>query len=296
MLPLADGGEGTLEALGGANRVSPVTGPLGTPVEARWRLDSGLAVVEAAQASGLALAGGAERNDPVAATSRGTGELIEQAIEAGARRIVVAVGGSATTDGGLGALEALGFRRFAERNVEVSVACDVDTRFAAAAAGFGPQKGAGREQIEELEARLQRLSIRYRDELGVEVNALPGAGAAGGLAGGLAALGAKLEPGFDFVAGAVGLDRALADCRLVVTGEGKLDPTSFAGKVVGGVLRRAGRAGVPVLIVAGSVDALPDRADRLETISLAERFGLERALTDAAACVCEAVAERFGQL
>src|SRR5205823_3062176 len=148
-LPLADGGEGTLDALGGANRLSRVTGPLGEPVEAEWRLGHGDAVIEMARASGLTLAGGRERNDPLAATARGTGELIAAAIAAGAERILVAVGGSATTDGGLGAVEALGWEPF---RTEVEVACDVRTPFLEAARVFGPQKGADPAQVEELTA------------------------------------------------------------------------------------------------------------------------------------------------
>src|SRR5262245_729700 len=132
-LPLADGGEGTLEVLGGPNRSTRVTGPLGDPVDAEWRLDGGIAVIETARASGLALAGGADRNDPVNATTRGAGELIAAALAEGAREVVVAVGGSATTDGGLGAVEALGGERF---RVPVRVACDVLTLFADAAAVF----------------------------------------------------------------------------------------------------------------------------------------------------------------
>ena len=232
-LPLADGGEGTLEVLGGANRSSTVTGPLGTPVEAGWRLEGGDAVVEMARASGLALV---EHNDPVRATTLGTGQLIAAALAAGAERIVVAVGGSATTDGGLGAVEALGWKPF---RVQVEVACDVRTPFLEAARVFGPQKGADPGQVEALSKRLADLAARYRDELGVDVTALPGAGAAGGLAGGLAALGAQLRPGFQLVAERAGLVEALGDVDLVLTGEGRLDATSFAGKVVGGVLELA---------------------------------------------------------
>ena len=185
-LPLADGGEGTLDALGGGNRRTRVTGPLGAPVEAKWRLEEdGTALIEAAQACGLSLAGGAERNDPLAATCRGVGELVAAAVAEGATRIVVAVGGVASTDGGAGALEAL-----PASLPPLEVACDVDARFLDAADVFAPQKGATPEQVEILRARLGRL----------DVPDLPGAGAAGGLAGGLAARGARLVPGFDLVA------------------------------------------------------------------------------------------------
>ena len=288
-LPLADGGEGTLDALGGANRSTLVTGPLGTPVEAPWRLADGVAVIEAARASGLALAGGKEGNDPVRATTRGTGELVAAALAAGAERVVVGVGGSATTDGGLGAVEVL--REHAPFAVPVRVCCDVQTRFVDAAAVYGPQKGATPRQVRELTARLRELAARYRAELGVDVEALLGAGAAGGLAGGLAALGAELAPGFELVAEAVGLDAALGRADLVVSGEGFLDATSFAGKVVGGVLRRARRRAVPVLVVAGHGEA--SALARVRSVSLVARFGRERAWADAARCVADAVREEL---
>ena len=221
-LPLADGGEGTLDALGGANRATVVAGPLGDGIEAGWRLADGLAVIEMARASGLALLGSAAANDPLAASTRGTGELIAAALDAGAERVIVAVGGSATTDGGAGALEVLAPRgRF---GVPVSVACDVATPFLEAADTYAPQKGATAEQVRLLAGRLQRLAERYRAEFGLDVTALPGAGAAGGLAGGLAALGAELVPGFELVAARVGLAGALAGAELVITGEGKARP------------------------------------------------------------------------
>lgn len=284
-IPLADGGEGTLDAFGGPDRTTTVTGPLCEPVEAAWRLDDGVAVIEMARASGLALAGGRERNDPLWATTRGTGELIAAALEAGARRVVVGVGGSATTDGGLGAVEAL--RAYAPFPVPVQVACDVATTFVDAAPVFGPQKGASPTQVEELRERLRLLALRYRDELGVDVTALRGGGAAGGLAGGLAALGAELVPGFELIAEALGLDAALAQADLVVTGEGRLDETSFAGKVVGGIAQRAAERGLPLLAVAGDVD--PQVTARVRAVSLLERFGEERAWRDTAACIAEAV-------
>ena len=154
-MPLADGGEGTLDALGGANRSSQVTGPLGDRVEAKWRFSSGQAVIEMAQASGLLLAGGGDGNDPLLASSAGTGELIAEARASGARRIVVGVGGSASTDGGLGAIRAMEpLVRFS--GVELIIACDVQTRFLDSALVFGPQKGATSAQIELLRRRLSR--------------------------------------------------------------------------------------------------------------------------------------------
>jgi glycerate kinase len=285
-LPLADGGEGTLDALGGANRSTVVTGPLGRPVAAGWRLEAGVAVVAAARAAGLDLVGGAGRNDPLAATTRGVGELVAAAVDAGAERVVVAVGGSATTDGGLGAVEAL--RGHAPFPVPVAVACDVDTLFLDAADVFAPQKGADPDQVRALRERLAELAARYADELGVDVTGRPGAGAAGGLAGGLAALGAELVPGFELVAGAVGLDAAISGSDLVVTGEGSFDATSFAGKVVGGVLERATRFAAPVLVVAGEVAA--EAGARARALSLSERFGRERARSEAADCIAEILA------
>jgi len=288
-LPLADGGEGTLEALGGANRVSVVRGPLGTPVEAGWRLDGWDAVIEAAGASGLSLAGGAPANDPVRASTRGTGELIAAALAAGADGIVVAVGGSATTDGGLGAVEALGWQPFA---VRVQVACDVRTPFLEAAATFGPQKGATPDQVALLSERLAEIAGRYRTELGVDVAALPGAGAAGGLAGGLAALGAELVPGFQLVAGRLGLDHALAGADIVLTGEGRLDRTSFAGKIVGELLALCERRGIPSVVVAGEIEDGVDCPS--PAASLVARYGRDRAWEDPAGCIADAAAEALG--
>lgn len=251
-LPLADGGEGTLDALvaarGGSRRTARVTGPLGDPVDAEWALlPGGVAVVEMARASGLALA--PRVRDPLRASTRGTGELIAAALRAGARQVIVAVGGSATTDGGLAALEALGWSFGA---VPVTVACDVTTPFLDAARVFAPQKGATDAQVALLTRRLASLAEQYEQRFGVDVRTLPGGGAAGGLAGGLAAIGAELEPGFEVVANAVGFDQAIEGVDLVVTGEGRLDATSFAGKVVGGVLEWAADAGVPhAAVIAG---------------------------------------------
>jgi glycerate kinase len=282
-LPLADGGEGTLEVLGGGNRRTVVSGPLGEPVEAAWRLeDDGTAIVEAALACGLSLAGGRDASDPLRATSRGVGELGPAAVAEGARRIVVAVGGVACTDGGLGALDALRL----PLPVPLEVACDVEARFLEAAEVFAPQKGATTEHVAVLRERLEALAARYRKELGVDVLDLPGSGAAGGLAGGLAAAGARLALGFDLVAGGLGFDRRLADADLVVTGEGLVDSTSVAGKVVGRVLAAAGEAGLEALVLAGEVAP----GSPIEAFSLVERFGRERALAEPAACLEELAA------
>ena len=289
-LPLADGGEGTLDTLGGANRHTVVTNPLGDLVTAGWRLSGGTAVIEMAQASGLELVGGAEGNDALAASTYGTGELIEAALERGARRIIVCVGGSATTDGGFGALRALlpGHRL---RGVELIVACDVRTRFCDAAEVFGPQKGATPAEVKLLRRRLERLVGVYSAEHGVDVADMAGAGAAGGLAGGLAALGGRIIEGFDVVAEETRLAERLEGADLVVTGEGRLDAESFNGKVVGGVCAVAGRLGVPVVAVAGEVDA--EAPGPIPVLSLSRRFGPDRARTDTAACVQELVAEHL---
>ena len=248
-VPLADGGEGTIDALmaarGGSLRPVRVTGPLGDPVDAEYALLSdGTAVVEMARASGLALVG--VHNDPLRASTRGTGELIAAALRAGVERVIVGVGGSASTDGGLAAVEALGWSL---AGADVTVACDVTTPFVDAAAVYGPQKGASRAQVALLERRLERLAGEYEARTGVDVLGLEGAGAAGGLAGGLAAIGARLEPGFEIVAQVAGLEEAMSGAEFLITGEGKLDATSFDGKVVGGVLEWAAEEGVDHLAV-----------------------------------------------
>lgn len=290
--PMADGGEGTLDVFGGPNRTALVAGPLGDPISAPWRLNRSTAVVEMASASGLDVVGGPGGNDPVSASTTGTGELISAALDAGARRIIVGVGGSATTDGGLGALRAIHpFARL--KGVELVVACDVRTRFVDAAREFAGQKGATDSQVEFLRRRLERLVQVYRDEHGVDVSELEGGGAAGGLAGGLAAIGARLVPGFELLADETDLDERIEAADLVVTGEGFLDEHSFDGKVVGGVTDLAGSLGVPVLAVVGAVyDGAPD-IDGLEVVSLTERFGADRALSDPLGCVTEVVAERL---
>ncbi|NHD15860.1 MULTISPECIES: glycerate kinase [unclassified Actinopolyspora] len=294
-LPMADGGEGTLEAFGGANRRTTVTGPLHGNVAAGWRLTTdGRAVVEMATASGLALAGGPEHNAPEEATTRGTGELIATALRAGAGRVLVGLGGSATTDGGLGAVEALeDFAPLDGRagHPEVLLCCDVDTVFTEAAAVFGPQKGANALQRARLTERLERLAAHYRDRFGVDVTGLAGSGAAGGLAGGLAALGARPVSGFGTIAEELGLGTALDSADLVVTGEGKLDPESFTGKVVGGVTRAAEERGVDVLAVVGTAD--PAASGRIEVRDLSAEFGRAESFSNTTECVRQSLAEHL---
>jgi glycerate 2-kinase len=291
-VPVADGGEGTLEALGGSVRTATVRGPLGDPVVAEWRLHSDrTAVVEMAQASGLALIGGPEGNDPLRASTAGTGELIAVALDAGARRVIVGAGGSASTDGGLAALTALNPRRRLHAGVELIVACDVETLFVDAAEVFAPQKGATPAQVALLRRRLERLAQIYLRDYGLDITELPGSGAAGGLAGGLAAAGAQLVRGFELVADAVGLAERIAGADLVVTGEGTLDAESFEGKAVGGVVDLALEANVPVLVVAGDVlaDELPALAPTVTVVSLVALFGRDRAMADPTGCVAEVV-------
>jgi glycerate kinase len=250
LCPIADGGEGILEALlpaiEGELHTAKVSDPLGRPIEARFALGHGVAVVETAAASGLGLVAEAER-DAVAASTAGTGELIIAAIEAGARTVYVGVGGSATTDGGAGAVRAirdgggLGDSRLV-------VLCDVRTPFEDAARVFAPQKGASRDDVKRLTRRLSDQARRLeRDPRGV-----PMTGAAGGLSGGLwAALGAELVPGASFVLDALDFDRRMRASRAVITGEGKLDQQSLAGKAVSEVATRARQSGVPCYAVVG---------------------------------------------
>jgi glycerate kinase len=252
-------------------------------------LDGRRAVIEMAAASGIALTQGG--NDPIGSHTRGTGELVRAAIMAGAREIVVGAGGSASTDGGLGAVEVLRDHGPLDgsRGYRVVVATDVQTRFVDAAAVFAPQKGADAEQVAVLMQRLAALAARYRDEFGVEVDGLTGSGAAGGLAGGLAALGATIRPGFDVVAEELHLRTAVAGADLVITGEGRLDATSLQGKATGSLAALAHQLGVEVVVVAGQIEPgleLPFRA-----IDLARTFGTDRAYRETARCIRIAVAD-----
>lgn len=298
LAPVADGGEGLLEALGGTPRSARVLGPLGDPVDAEFRLQPGgrIAVVEMARASGLGLVGGPEGNDPLRASTAGTGALIAAAIGAGAKRVIVGAGGSATTDGGLGAVTALG-RGARLAGVTLVVACDVTTRFLDAARVFAPQKGASAAQVELLSRRLTRLAQVYEEDYGVDVRDLAGGGAAGGLGGGLAALGATLTPGFEVVADALDLADRVAAADLVVTGEGLLDGQSFAGKAVGGLVGLALDAGVPILAIVGDVaDDAPPPTPGVVVRSLVEAVGRERALGDTEAALAEVLAAHLASI
>jgi|ERR1700722_6792236 len=296
-IPLSDGGEGLLDAFGGSVRTAVVSGPLGQPTEAEWRflapplVEIPTAVIEMATAAGRDLLAAPHGAEPLDATTTGVGQLVLAAIDAGAARVIVGCGGSATTDGGAGALEAIGSAdRFDV--VDLVIATDVTTPFEDAAVVFGPQKGATPDQVELLEDRLRALRASYASRFGVDVGVLRGAGAAGGLAGGLAALGGRIVSGFDLVAGFVRLDARLEPADVVMTGEGRLDPQSFRGKVVGQVIDRvAGR--IPVLCVVGDVDpaARSLAGPGVEIVSLTEQFGEGRARAETAGVIGEVVAE-----
>jgi glycerate 2-kinase len=290
-LPMADGGEGTVAAMvaatGGRLVQVQVRGPLGAPVQACFGLtgDGRTAVVEMAAASGLALIAPGLRN-PLLTTSYGTGELIRAALDAGASRLIIGIGGSATNDGGAGMLQALGVRLLDRSGCElppgggslgeldrievsgldprlkacrVDAACDVDNPLTGpkgASAVFGPQKGATPEMVAQLDRNLSRYaSVIFRD-LGAQVDSLPGAGAAGGMGAALyACLGARLRPGIEIVIEAVGLEQELRDADLVITGEGRIDSQTLHGKTPIGVARLAKRYGIPVLGIAGCLAA-----------------------------------------
>ena len=272
-LPVADGGEGTMEAivatLGGELHTISAADPLGRPVEASFALlADGRAIVETAQASGLGLVAEDER-DAWAASTRGTGELIAAAVEAGADRVIVSVGGSATMEGGAGALEAL---EEAGVTVELDVLCDTRVPFEQAPSVFGPQKGADPEMVARLEERLQRLAGSWeRDPRGV-----PMTGAAGGLSGGLwAGHGARLQHGASFVLDTLGFDERMRACAFVVTGEGRIDSQTLTGKIVGELATRCRQGGVTCHAIVGKNDLDAFSARILDLASLTEATTLE---------------------
>jgi glycerate kinase len=248
------------------------------------------------KASGRALLPHPKGADPLRADTTGVGELLLAARAAGAVRIIIGCGGSATTDGGWGAITAVGGPD-ALSGIELVVACDVTTPFRRAAELFGPQKGATPEQVVELTHRLGELADRYRAEFGVDVDAMTGAGAAGGLAGGLAALGGRIAPGFDLVADLIGLPGRITAADLVVTGEGHLDPPSFHGKVPGGVLGLA-QGHCPVLCIVGGADAevLADPPAGIDIVSLSHHFGADRARGETLALIAQVTAEKLAAL
>jgi glycerate kinase len=261
--PIADGGEGTLEvlltALGGETAAADAHDPLGRPLRAGIALleDGGTAVVEAAAASGVALVDEAER-DALAASTAGTGELIAAAVEAGASVVLVGAGGTATTDGGAGAISAIE-ESGGLQGARIVVLCDVRTPWERAAEVFAPQKGADPDAVRRLTRRLRdRAGRMRRDPRGMAMT-----GAAGGLAGGLwAAFDAQLVPGAAFVLDALGFDARAHASRAVIAGEGRLDRQSLAGKAVGEVATRCRQRGIPCHAIVGS-DGLPAFEHRL---------------------------------
>ena len=320
--PLADGGEGTAEILayhnGGTMRQAQVQDPLFRPVVARYGLshDRQTAYIEMAEASGLALLHPKERNCLLTSTY-GTGELILHAWEAGARHIILGIGGSATTDGGIGMAAALGYRlldaagaplspigenlgkiaqidrsalRVDPAALTVEVACDVDNPLCGprgAAAVYGPQKGADATAVRQLDAGLAHLAQLWARDWGLAVAERPGAGAAGGLgAGAMAFLGARLRPGIDLVMAHSRLDEALAGVDLVLTGEGKIDAQTLHGKVIMGLSRRAAAAGIPLAALCGTLEATPELIEALGlayAASILNRpLSLEAAMTETA--------------
>ena len=271
-LPVADGGDGTLDALmstlGGSLEQASVSDALGRPIEGSFGLidDGKTAIVEMAQASGLVLVPEEER-DPWAASTFGTGELIAAAVAAGASRVIVTVGGSATNDGGAGALEAL-----EGVDVEMDVICDVRTPFEDAARLFGPQKGADAAMVRKLTARLERQAAAMsRDPRGV-----PMTGCAGGLSGALwAEHGARLHDGAAWVLAALGFDERMREAAFVVTGEGRIDDQTLQGKLVGEVATRCRQAGVPCHGVVGKIDLDPFAQRILDFASMIEAGTVE---------------------
>lgn len=289
--PVADGGEGTSEilrrALGGRRIETTATGPLGRSVRAGFAMVGEDAYIDLAEASGI---GGLRREelDPVGATTAGTGELMLAARDAGARRIFVAAGGSATVDGGAGALAAIE-RGGGLGDIALTVLCDVEVPYESAPAVFGPQKGADTpELIGRLEERLAEFAAA---SLPVDPRGLPMSGAAGGFSGGLwAALGARLLPGAPFVLDRLDFDRRLAEVDAVIAGEGALDEQSFMGKILGEILGRAKTSGRPLHVVCGRSRLSADRVAATGLASVGEAGDLD-ALREAGRRIARAVAE-----
>jgi glycerate kinase len=327
VVPLADGGEGTLEALappddpGATRSIRTVTGPLGEAVEAPFGVRGDTAVIEMALASGLELVPPDDRA-PLRATTRGTGELMASAVEAGARRLLVCLGGSATNDGGVGMASALGgrfldvdgrqiddgggglvalhrvdIRSVLDRvgTVEIVGVTDVDNPLcgpSGASAVFGPQKGAAPDDVVVLDRALAHLAAVVARDLGADRSQEPGAGAAGGLGFGLLAFaGGRLRRGVEVVMEAVGFSARLRRASFVITGEGSFDAGSLHGKVPAGVLEAAGLAGVPAAILCGVAGA---DAPGATVRSLVDLVGSEMALADAGGSL-ERLAEDLGR-
>jgi glycerate 2-kinase len=320
-IPIADGGDGTLEAVisgtGGRILTATVSGPLGNRITAEYGVtgDGKTAVIEMSRASGLALVPPARRN-PMRATSYGTGQLIQAALDRGVRRILLGIGGSATVDGGIGALQALGvsfldqlgkpvghggagllaiesieLRRLhpALHRAELLLACDVDNPLTGpkgAAAVFGPQKGATPAMVKQLDRGLARLAALITDATGRTFARIPGAGAAGGIAGSfLGLLGAELRPGSGLVFDLLKLDQIVPKMDWVITGEGQIDFQTQFGKGPGMLAKLAARHGVPVVGIAGSV---ADNSGKLSSKGFTAMFSITNRPMDLATAMREA--------
>lgn len=308
-VPVADGGEGTVDAyiagIGGTYCTAKVRGPLGDIVEARWGIlkDGQTAVIEMAAASGLTLAG--EKPRAMEATSFGTGELLLSAAMQGIKKIILGIGGSATSDGGIGALAALGVRFLDEKgndvppnadglkaidrvdasgldprftDIEIIIACDVTNPLAGkngAAHVYGPQKGADRAQVERIDQGLLHLNNILTADTGVDRKDIAGMGAAGGIALCLDAfLNVRMESGIGLILDIAGFDDQITDADFVITGEGRADEQSAQGKVLAGIAKRAARQGVPVLALVGQADK---GSEQLYDIGISAIFSTSRA-------------------
>ena len=331
LAPLSDGGPGFVDVLATAlpdaeRRAVTVEDALARPVQAELLLHGTTAYVESAQACGLHLLTQEER-DPMRTTTYGVGQLLAAALDAGATRIVVGLGGSATNDGGAGLLSALGLQRLdaagqrlapggaalrqVDRlsgdldprlaDVELVAASDVESPLLGlygASSVFGPQKGASREDVALLDGALTRWADVLEAALDVQVRDRPGAGAAGGLGAALFVLGATMQPGIALVQESVGLDQRVSRADLVVTGEGRFDAQSLVGKVVSGVARTAGEHAVPCVVLAGDVQLGRREAAAAgveQAWSLVDLVGAERAIGDAAAALAELASHVAGQ-
>lgn len=305
-IPVADGGEGTVEcfveAIGAERVAAKVTGPYGEEITAVYARKGVLAVIEMASAAGLPMV--AERKDPSATTTYGVGQLIRHAVENGCREILLGLGGSCTNDGGCGCAAALGVEFLDEngtafvprggdlgniarirteqagallRDVSVTCICDVDNPLygpTGAAHVFAPQKGADAAMVELLDGQLKALSEVVKRELGADISTLSGAGAAGGFGGGAVAfLGARLRPGIEVVLDTVDFDSYLRGTDLVITGEGRVDGQSARGKVISGVAKRTAAAGVPLVVIAGGI---AEDAEEAYALGVTAMFGIDR--------------------
>ena len=305
-VPVADGGEGTVECFVEAIQAQPVTvevsGPYGEKIQATYARSGSRAVVEMACAAGLPMVG--EHRDPETTTTYGVGEATRHAVEQGWDQILLGLGGSATNDGGCGAAAALGARFYDEqgrsfvpaggtlekisridlsgllpalRNVKVTVMCDVENPLygpTGAAHIFGPQKGADAAMVERLDRGLRALDAAFQRDLGLSLAQMPGAGAAGGMgAGGVAFLGAELKSGIEAVLDMVEFDRTLEGADLVLTGEGRIDSQSVHGKVISGIAKRTKPRGVPLVAIVGGI---AQGAEEAYDLGVTAMFGIDR--------------------